>query len=570
MFEEQIVELLKKELKKEFNKEFKEDIKLEIPPKKEMGDFAFPCFNLAKEFKKSPVEVAKQISSKLKPAGMVEKIVPLGPYVNFFLKKGNVAESILKSIHEERDSYGSSKEGKQRVVCIDYSHPNVAKPFGIGHLRSTMIGRALYNMFKFHDFKPLGLNHLGDWGTQFGALIYAHLTWGDRERLKVDAIKYLLEIYVKFNHEKEKTPELQDEAKKWFKKLEDNDSEAIKLWARFREMSLEEFQRIYKLLNVDFESYDGEAFFKDKFDDAVDLLKAKVKTEISDGALIVPLEGFEVPAIIVKSDGTSTYITRDIAAAAYRLKTFKPYKVLYIVGSEQKLHFRMLFKIMDLLGKDASKFEHINFGFYLSPDGTKMATRKGTIVFMEDVLNESIALAKKTIEEKNPDLPNKEDVARKVGVGAVIFNDLINDRIHDVVFDWKKMLDFEGDTGPYLMYTFARASSIVRKAVKEHNLSPGTSVEFSKLSHESEQKLVMLLSKFKETISSSLAQYKPHVLAQYLIELGRAFNEFYHSCPCLKEEDKELQKARLLLIDCTRQVIKNGLKLLNIDSPDEM
>lgn len=566
MFEEQIIELLKKELKKELQG----DIKLEIPPKKEMGDFAFPCFNLAKEFKKSPVEVAKQICSKLKPSGMVEKIIPLGPYVNFFLQKGNVAESILKSIHEERDSYGSSKEGKQRVVCIDYSHPNVAKPFGIGHLRSTMIGRALYNMLKFHDFKPLGLNHLGDWGTQFGALIYAHLTWGDRERLKTDAIKYLLEIYVKFNQEKEKTPELQEKAKEWFKKLEDNDSEAIKLWARFRELSLEEFQRIYKMLNVDFESYDGEAFFKDRFDDAVDLLKTKVKTELSDGALIVPLEGFEVPAIIVKSDGTSTYITRDIAAAVYRLKTYKPYKVLYIVGSEQKLHFKMLFKIIDLLGKDSSKFEHINFGFYLSPDGSKMATRKGTIVFMEDVLNESIALARKTIEEKNPDLANKEDVAKKIGVGSVVFNDLINDRIHDVVFDWKKMLDFEGDTGPYLMYTFARASSIVRKAIKEHSLAPGTSVDFGKLSHESEQKVVMLLSKFKEKISESLAQYKPHVLAQYLIELGRAFNEFYHSCPCLKEEDKELQKARLLLIDCTRQVIKNGLKLLNIDSPDEM
>jgi arginyl-tRNA synthetase len=432
-----------------------------------------------------------------------------------------------------------------------------------------MIGRAIYNMLKFQDYKPMGLNHLGDWGTQFGALIYAHLTWGDRDRLKTDPIKYLLEIYVKFNKEKEKTPELQDEAKKWFKKLEDGDSEAMKLWAKFRDLSLEEFNRVYKLLGVDFESYDGEAFFKDKFPDAVDLVKTKTKTELSDGALIVPLEKFEAPGIIIKSDGASTYLTRDIAAALYRLKTYQPYQILYVVGSEQQLHFKILFEIMSLLGKDKNKFKHINFGFYLSPEGGKMATRKGKTVFMEDVLNESIQLAKKTIEEKNPKLENKDEVAKKVGVGSVIFYDLVNDRIRDVVFDWKRILDFEGDTGPYLMYTYARASSIIRRLSKE-GLTPGSNIDFSKLSHKTEKALILLLSKFEDKIKEALQQYKPHILAQYLIELGRNFNEFYHACPCLKEEDEEVKKARLLLINSTRQVIKIGLKLLSIDAPEEM
>ncbi|MBN1645173.1 arginine--tRNA ligase [Candidatus Woesearchaeota archaeon] len=562
MFQEEIINIINQEIKKQ--------IKLEIPPKKEMGDFAFPCFGLSKEKKKSPVEIAKELASKLKPTELVEKIVPTGAYVNFFLDKSKVAEIVLTQIYEQKDEYGGSKLGEQKVVCIDYSHPNIAKPFGIGHLRSTMIGRAICNMLKFHSYKPLGLNHLGDWGTQFGALIYAHLTWGDRERLKTDPIRYLLDIYVKFNKEKEKTPELQDEAKRWFKKLEQGDTEAMKLWAKFRDLSLEEFQRVYKLLGVDFESYDGEAFFKDKFSDSIELVKTKVKTELSEGALIVPLEDFEIPAIIIKSDGTSTYLTRDIAAALYRLKTYRPHQILYVVGSEQKLHFKMLFKIMGLLGKDKKKFKHVNFGFYLSPEGGKMATRKGKIVFMEDVLNESIELAKKTIEEKNPELKNKDEVAKQVGVGAVIFYDLVNDRIRDVVFDWKRILDFEGDTGPYLMYTFARASSIVRKLKEKKNLEPDLSIDFSKLSNKTEQLLAVLLSKFQDKISESLEQYKPHILAQYLIELGRAFNEFYHSCPCLKEEDSEIQKARLLLIDCTRQIIKTGLRLLSVNAPEEM
>jgi arginyl-tRNA synthetase len=561
MFQEEVIKILEKHVKTE--------IKLEIPPNKEMGDFAFPCFSLSKELKKNPVEIAKDLAKKLEKTDLIEAIKPTGPYVNFFLNKSKVAEIILKEIYDKKELYGSSSKGEQKIVCIDYSSVNIAKPFGIGHLRSTMIGRAIYNMLKFHSYKPIGINHLGDWGTQFGALIYAHLTWGDRDRLKHDPIKYLLEIYVKFNKEKEKIPELQDEAKKWFKKLEQADTEAIKLWAKFKDLSLEEFQRIYKLLGVDFESYDGEAFFKDKFPDAIELVKAKMKTELSDDALIVPLQNFEAPAIIIKSDGASTYLTRDIAAALYRLKTYQLHQILYVVGSEQKLHFRMLFEIMKLLGKDKKKFKHINFGFYLSPEGGKMATRKGKTVFMEDVLNESIELAKKTIEEKNPKLENKDEVAEKVGVGSVIFYDLVNDRIRDVVFDWKRILDFEGDTGPYLMYTYARASSIIRRLSKE-GLTPGKEIDFTKLSHKTEKSLILLLSKFQDKIEEVLQQYKPHILAQYLIELGRAFNEFYHSCPCLKEEDKETQKARLLLIDATRQVLKTGLKLLSINAPEEM
>jgi len=562
MFEQEIIDILKNHVKA--------DVTLEIPANKEFGDFAFPCFNLAKELKQNPAEIAKQLVKKLEKKGFVEKIIATGPYVNFFLNKTKLAEMILTEIHEKKDNYGSSKKGGQKVICMDYSHPNIAKPFGIGHLRSTMIGRAIYNILKFQGYKPIGINHLGDWGTQFGALIYAHLTWGDREKLKTDPIKYLLDIYVKFNKEKEKTPELQNEARKWFKKLEDNDSEAVKLWAKFKDLSLEEFQRIYKLLGVDFDSYDGEAFFKNKYPDAIELVKAKMKTELSEDALIVPLENFKVPAIIVKSDGASTYLTRDIAAALYRLKTYQPEKVLYVVGSEQKLHFNMLFEIMNLIGKNKSKFKHVNFGFYLSPEGGKMATRKGKIVFMEDVLNQAVDLAKKTIEEKNPSLENKNEVAKQVGIGSVIFYDLVNDRIRDVVFDWKRILDFEGDTGPYLMYTYARASSIIRKIKAKMDLEPDKDVDFTKLTHKTEHSLILLLSKFQEKISESLAQYKPHILAQYLIELGRKFNEFYHSCSCLNEENTEIQKARLLLIDCSRQVLKTGLKLLSIKTPEEM
>jgi len=562
MFQKQVINILQKEIKGE--------IKLEIPPNKGLGDYAFPCFILAKEKKKPPAEIAKELAKKLGPDELIEKIVPVGPYVNFFLGKAKVAEIILRQIHEQGDNYGSSGQGEQRVVCIDYSHPNIAKPFGIGHLRSTMIGRAIYNMLRFHGYKPLGLNHLGDWGTQFGALIYAHLTWGDRDKLKKDPIKYLLDIYVRFNQEKQKTPELQDEARKWFKKLENNDTEAMKLWAKFRDLSLEEFQRIYKLLGVGFESYDGEAFFRDKFADAIELVKAKTKAELSENALVVPLENFEIPAIIKKSDGTSTYLTRDIAAALYRLKAYSPFQILYVVGSEQKLHFQMLFEIMNLLGKNRNKFRHVNFGFYLSPEGGKMATRKGKIVFMEDVLNESIALARKTIEEKNPGLENKGEVAQKVGVGAVIFYDLVNDRIHDVVFDWKRILDFEGDTGPYLMYTYARASSIVQRLEKDRGLVPEVSVDFTKLLHITEKSLVLLLSRFQVKVSESIEAYKPHILAQYLIELARAFNEFYHSCSCLNEKDESIQKARLLLVDSARRVLKTGLKLLSIDAPGKM
>ncbi len=562
MFKNQVIELLKKEVKGK--------IKLEIPANKDFGDFAFACFILSKKMKKNPAEIAKELAKKLEKTDLIEKIIPTGPYINFFLNKSKLAELILKQIHEQKDEYGSSKQGEQKVVCMDYSHPNIAKPFGIGHLRSTMIGRAIYNMLKFHGYNPIGINHLGDWGTQFGALIYAYLTWGDKEELKKASIKHLLDLYVKFNEEKQKIPELQEEARKWFKKLEDNDTEAIKLWAKFKDLSLEEFQKIYKLLGVDFESYDGEEFYKDKYPGAVELVKAKTKTEISEGALIVPLEGFEAPGIIVKSDGASTYLTRDIAAALYRLRTYQPSKILYVVGSEQKFHFKSLFKLMELLGKKKEKFKHINFGFYLSPEGGKMATRKGKIIFMEDVLSEAIHLARKTIEKKNPKLKNKDQVAKQVGVGSVIFYDLVNDRIRDVVFDWKRILDFEGDTGPYLMYTYARASSIIRRLKKDKDLEPKPDIDFSKLSHKTEKSLILLLSKFQDKVQEALEQYRPHILAQYLIELGRAFNEFYHSCPCLKEEDAEIQKARLLLIDCARQVLRIGLKLLSITAPEKM
>lgn len=554
-FKKEIDNLLKKELKYEVY-----DL-IEIPPDYSLGDYALPCFTLAKQLKKNPVQIAQELSAKLKPKGVIEKITPTGPYVNFFIKKDALAEKVLTEISKEKECYGSSNIGKGKTIVVEMSSPNIAKPFGIGHLRSTIIGESLNRIHKFSGYKTIRINHLGDWGTQFGNLIYAYRTWGDQKKLKQDSVAHLFNLYVKFHKEAEENPDLEEEGRKEFKKLEENDKENKKLWEEFTKISLEEFKRLYRRLDVDFEYVTGESFYFDKTDEVVRILKKKGLAVESEGALVVELEKDKSPAMLLKSDGASTYCLRDLATASYRLKTYKPTKILYVVGREQTLHFNQVFSIMGLLDESKEIFEHIPFGLYRI-EGKKMTSRGGKVIFMEDVLNEATERALKVIKEKNPELKDKEKVADVIGIGSIIFGDLINDRVKDIDFDWDEILDFEGATAPYLQYTYARATSIVEKAKYKKP-------DFSKLETDTEKHLILELMKFPDIVNSALKNYKPHIIAQYLLDTAQKFNEFYHSCPVLKAKE-DVKNTRLMLVDCTRQVIRNGLYLLNVRVVDEM
>ncbi len=540
------------------------EILLSVPPNPQMGDYAFPCFTLGKNAK----EAAEKLKKKVNLPKSIAKSVVTGPYLNFYLDTKAVAESTLTQIKKEKKKYGTSSKGKGKTVVIDYSAPNIAKPFGIGHLRSTVIGNALYNVHKTLGYKVVGVNHLGDWGTQFGKLIVAYKKWGKEAELKKDPIKYLLKLYVKFHKEAETKESLIDEGREAFSKLEQGDKELLKLWERFRKLSLEEFERIYSVLNVTFDSYNGEAFYLSMLDKTITDLEAKMSTKMSDGALIVDLEKYKMPPVLLrKTNGATTYHTRDLAAVQYRLKKYKPHKILYVVGSEQNLHFKQLFKVLELSGEDKEKFQHVNFGLFRFPEG-KMSTRKGKVIFLDEVLDKSINLALDTIKEKNPKLKNKKEVAKQVGVGAIIFGDLSNDRNRDVNFDWKRILSFEGETAPYVQYTHARSCSILRKA-KEHKMSVTTKIPFDLLNLSEEQNLIKLLLAYPKIIEEVERTEKPHHLAQHLVKIAQSFNEFYHKCPVISEDARQM-KARILLVDSSRQVIENGLGLLGIQAPEEM
>ncbi len=563
-FKGEIVNLLAKEIKRP-----EEEIVnfISIPPDSKLGDYAFPCFKLGKNAK----EEAEKLKAKIKLPDFIAKVEVAGPYLNFFIKNKVLIEETLSHIYQEQKQFGSQNLGKGKKNVIDFSSPNIAKPFGIGHLRSTVIGNALSKVYRALGYEVIGVNHLGDWGTQFGKLIVAYNKWGSEEELKKDPIKYLLELYVKFHQEAEKDKTLEDEARAEFKKLEDGNKEALVLWKTFKDLSLVEFKKIYKLLGVEFEAYSGEAFYNDQLDSTINLIKKKGITEMSEGALIVNLEKYNMPpAILRKSDGATLYLTRDIAAALYRKKVYKFSSMLYEVGAEQKLHFQQLFKVLELLDYSWAKdCAHIEHGLYLGSDGKKLSTRKGKTVFITDILDEAIASVKKIIQEKNPTLKNKEIVAQHVGVGAIIFGDLYNDRTRDIIFDIDKFTSFDGETAPYLQYTHARACSILRKAVKEHQLGVSPHVNFGLFQQAEEIAVVKKLNQFPEVLEKVAQDNKPHHLAHYLIALAQAFNEFYHQCPVLSE-DKNQTKARLLLVDSVRQVLENGLNLLGIKAPQEM
>jgi len=541
----------------------KKEIALEIS-KQGFGDFAYPCFELAREMKKNPAEIAKDIVKKIKLPKEISKAEAAGGYVNFFADKEMFSEKVISEVLKEKGKYGASSEGKGKNIVIDFSSPNIAKPFHIGHLRSTVIGGSLYRIYNFLGYKSIGINHLGDWGTQFGQLIYAYKKWGSENGLKKNPIKYLLGLYIMFNEKLTEHPELQEEARKWFKKLEMGDKEALKLWKTFSELSLNEFNKIYSMLNVKFDYVTGESFYNDRIKKTVELLKSKKVTEESQDALIVNLDRYGMaPCIIEKSDGASSYATRDIAAAIYRNEKYHPEKILYVIGSEQNLHFGQVFRVLDLAGFTwYSKCVHVPFGMIRLPEG-KMSTRKGNVVFMEDVIEKGIELASNTIKEKNPDLKDKDKVAKAVAIGAIIYNDLSTDRILDIVFDWGKALSFEGNSGPYIQYSYVRANSILKKIKQEKGKA-----NFKNLD-EKEYALIKELSFFQKEVKEAAENYKPSIIANYAYKIARLFNDFYEACPVLSAEPKA-KFRRILLVRAAKQVLENCFNLLLIPVVEEM
>lgn len=539
---------------------------VEIPPDKAMGDYAYPCFRLAKVLRKAPPLIAADLAEKIQLPSFAKEVKVVGAYLNFFTDKSVFAETIISKVFAEKENYGKSKEGEGKNIVIDYSSPNIAKPFHVGHLRSTVIGNAIYKIYEFLGYNCVGINHLGDWGTQFGKLITAYKMWGNAEAVEKDGISELMRIYVKFHEEAEKDPSLNDTARAWFVKMQDGDEEAISLWKWFKDISLKEFERVYKTLDVSFDSYAGESFYNDKMAAVVEELKEKNLLKESNGAMIVDLEDAKMPpCLIIRSDGGTLYATRDITAALYRKKTYDFEKCIYVTAIDQNLHFAQWFKVIEKMGYDWYKnLVHVPFGL-VSLESGKLSTRKGNVVLMEDLLSEAVKKTAAIIEEKNPNLPNKEEVAKEVGIGAVIFDDLYNGRIKDIVFSWEKMLSFEGETGPYVQYTNARACSVLRKAEEEAD----GNVDFSLLTDDVTVEVIKLIASFNDKVKDAAERYEPSVVSRYLVDLAQAFNKFYHDNSILNAEENT-RKARLAVVKAVSLVLTSGLALLGIKAPEQM
>ena len=536
---------------------------LEQPKSSDLGDIAFPAFSLAKVERKAPQAIAADIAEKIDQSAF-EKVVATGPYVNFFLDKSKISDQVIKSVIEAGADYGQQDEGKGQNITIDLSSPNIAKPFSVGHLRSTVIGDALSNIFRKMGYNTIKINHLGDWGKQFGLLMVAYKKWGSKEAVEANPIDELLKLYVRINAEIENDPELDEEGRKWFKKLEDGDPEATELWQWFRDESLVEFNRIYKLLGVEFDSLNGEAFYNDKMDEGVQILEDKGLLKESKGASIVELDDVNLPpAMIKKSDGATLYITRDIATAMYRARTYNFVKNIYAVGQEQSNHFRQLKAVLKKMGFDWSDdMIHVDFGL-VTKNRQKLSTRKGNIILLEPTLQEAISRAKAQIEEKNPELENKEEVAHAVGVGAVKFYDLKTDRRNGYDFDLEAMVSFEGETGPYVQYAYARIQSILRKA----NFTPSTDATYS-LSDPESWEIIKLLQDFSRVVKRAAENYDPSLIAKYAINLAQAFNKYYAHTRILDESPE--RESRLALSYSTAVVLKEALRLLGVDAPEKM
>lgn len=536
---------------------------LEQPKSSDLGDIAFPAFSLAKIERKAPQAIAADIAEKI-DASHFEKVVATGPYVNFFLDKSQISDQVIKSVIQAGADYGQQEEGQGANVTIDLSSPNIAKPFSVGHLRSTVIGDAISNIYKKMGYNTIKINHLGDWGKQFGLLMVAYKKWGSKEAVEANPIDELLKLYVRINAEIENDPALDDEGRLWFKKLEDGDPEATELWQWFRDESLVEFNRIYKLLGVEFDSLNGEAFYNDKMDEAVQILEEKGLLKESKGASIVELDDVNLPpAMIKKSDGATLYITRDIATAIYRARTYNFVKNIYVVGQEQSNHFRQLKAVLKKMGFEWSDdMIHVDFGL-VTKNRQKLSTRKGNIILLEPTLQEAISRAKAQIEEKNPELENKEEVAHAVGVGAVKFYDLKTDRRNGYDFDLEAMVSFEGETGPYVQYAYARIQSILRKA----NFTPSAAATYS-LSDPESWEIIKLLRDFSRVVKRAAENYDPSLIAKYAINLAQAFNKYYAHTRILDESPE--RDSRLALSYSTAVVLKEALRLLGVDAPEKM
>lgn len=539
---------------------------IEVPPNKDMGDFAFPCFKLAKVFRKAPNMIAAELSEKIEAKGVISNVTPLGGYINFFVNKSQLAETVIKDVLTKKEKYGHSDLGKDKTIVIDFSSPNIAKPFHIGHIRTTVIGNALYKIYDSQGYNTVRINHLGDYGTQFGKLIVAFKLWGNKEAVEANPIPELLKLYIQFHDEAEKHPEMEDEARAWFTKLENGDKEAKELWQWFRDESLKEFARVYDLLDIEFDSYNGESFYSDKMDRVIDIIKDKGLLQESQGTNIVDLEEYNMPpALITKNDGSTLYMTRDLAAALYRKENYDFEKCIYVVGSQQSLHFQQLFKVLELVGFEWAKdMVHVPFGMVALEEGT-MSTRKGRVVFLEDVLKQAIEKTKETMLAKNPNALNVDEIAKQVGIGAVVFQELSNSRIKDYTFSWSRTLSFEGETGPYVQYTHARCCAVLRKAEEEVT----TDINYELLNDVDSAEVLKVIASFNKTILNAMRKNEPHIITRFVLDLAQAFNKFYHDNSILVE-DAELRKARLALVCATRQALENGLKLLGMQAPERM
>lgn len=551
----------------------REEVKraIEIPTDSKMGDYAFPCFKLAKVFRKSPQLIAEDIAEKLSDDDIFSKVEQVNAYVNMFINFERIAEETIGSVIKSGDKYGESNIGNNKTIIVEFSSPNIAKPFHIGHIRSTVIGNSIYKLYEKIGYKVVRINHLGDYGTQFGKLIVAYRRWGSEDELIKKPIKSLLGWYTKFHEEAEKNPELNDEARKAFANLEHGSLEEKRLWEIFRKYSLEEFERVYKLLGIKFDSYAGESFYTDKMPQIIEELKDKGLLIKSQGAEIVDLEEYDLGACMIeKSDGTSLYATRDIAAAIYRKNHYDFDKCIYVVASQQNLHFKQWKKVLELMGYEWQKdCIHVPFGLVMLEDGA-MSTREGRVVFLEDVLNQAISKTKEIIDEKNPDAPNVEEISKQVGVGAVVFNELSNNRIKDYTFSWDHVLNFEGETGPYVQYTYARASSVIRNASEDDmDKVKNCNIECKYINSDSAKNLIKLIYRIPEVIIDSAYKDEPSILTRHTIDVAQAFNKFYHDEHILVDDEYE-RCAKLALVETSRIAIANCLKLIGIEAPERM
>ena len=555
---------------------------LETPPESSMGDFALPCFSFAKVLRKNPKLIAEELAAGLTEQAEklgIEKVEAVNGYCNIFLDRAAYVKQCLATANGE--NHGVQQPGSGKTVCMDYSSPNIAKNFHVGHLRTTVIGNSLYKIYEKLGYNVVRINHLGDWGTQFGKLIVAYKKWSSKEKIEEKGIEELMRIYVKFNQEKEEDASLMEEARNWFVKMEQNDEEALAIWNWFKDISLVEFERVYKLLGISFDSYIGESFYREKVPALVEELKGKNLLTESQGANVIDLAAFDMPpCLITKSDGGSIYHSRDIAAVLYRKQTYGFEKCLYVTGLEQSLHFKQVFTAVKLMGNEWAEdaLVHVPYGL-VSMAGAKLSSRTGNIVYAEDILKESMERAMTAIQAKNPDLQNKEETAKQVGVGAVIFHDLFNQRIKNVEFNWEDVLSFEGTTGPYVQYTYARAKSILRKAgfgdeiedsmPCDNALADTAAINYKHLTDEASYALVKTLSGYEAAVQGAAERYEPSAVARYIISVASSFNKFYHECPILNASEEEKQ-ARLALVDAVQKVLKDACGLLGMECPEEM